>query len=177
MDKNGVESNEKILDELTIYPTQLVIPSGEKRSVKVTWVGKTIPNIETSYRLVAEQLPIDIEKSKKKNASIKVLLRYVAALYVSPEDVSSEITLKKFEVDEKNVIFTIDNAGKKHQVLSKLEMKVFGKQSVELSSEDLKGMSGENVLAMSERLFSFPRNGKFMNIQPTDKVKINFEKD
>jgi fimbrial chaperone protein len=177
MDKNGVESNEKILDELTIYPTQLIIPSGEKRSVKVTWVGKTIPNIETSYRLVAEQLPIDIEKSKKKNASIKVLLRYVAALYVSPEDVSSEITLKKFEVDEKNVIFTIDNAGKKHQVLSKLEMKVFGKQSVELSSEDLKGMSGENVLAMSERLFSFPRNGKFMNIQPTDKVKINFEKD
>ena len=177
MDKEGVEINEKAGDELTLYPSQLIIPANEKRSVKVTWVGKTIPQIELAYRLVAEQLPIDIEKNKKQNASIKVLLRYVAAFYILPEDFPSDVTLKKLDVDDKNVAFTMANAGKKHQVLSNLEMKVTGKKTIELKSEDLKSMSGENVLAGSERVFRFPKTGKLKDIQSTDKVKINFEKD
>ncbi len=177
MNKEGVETNEKIGDELTLYPSQLIIPANEKRSVKVTWVGKTIPKSELAYRLVAEQLPIDIEKNKKQNASIKVLLRYVAALYIMPEDFSSDVSLKKLDVDDKNVSFTVANAGKKHQVLSNLEMKITGKKTIELNSEELKTMSGENVLAESERVFRFPKNGKFKEIQPTDKVKISFEKD
>ena len=179
MNKEGIETNEKVDDELTLYPSQLIIPAGEKRSIKVTWVGKTIPQTELAYRLVTEQLPIDIEKNKKKNASIKVLLRYVAALYVLPEEFSPNITLKKLDVDEKNITFTIANSGKKHQVLSNLELKISGsgKKIIELKSDELKTMSGENILAESERVFRFPKNGKFIEIQPLDKVKISFEKD
>lgn len=179
MDLEGVESNQKIGDELNLYPSQLIIPPNEKRSVKVTWTGKTVPVSELSYRLVAEQLPIDLDKGKKQKASIKVLLRYVAALYVAPEDYQSEVILKKIEIDEKHVSFLIANTGKIHQVLSNLliKVKVAGNKDIELNSEDLKGMSGENVLALSERLFRFPKNGKFKEIQTTDKVKINFEKD
>ncbi|MBC7713943.1 MAG: molecular chaperone [Rhizobacter sp.] len=177
MTKDGIETNKKITDELTIYPSQLIIPAAEKRSVKVTWVGKTIPKVETAYRLVAEQLPIDIDKDKKQKASIKVLLKYVAALYIDPENFSSDVSFKKMDVDEKNVSFTFSNDGKKHQVLSNLEMKITGKKTIELKSDDLKGASGENVLAESERVFHFPKVGKFKDIQPSDKVKISFEKD
>lgn len=177
MNNEGVESNDKIADELMVYPSQLIIPANEKRSVKVTWTGKTVPTSELAYRLVAEQLPIDIEKNKKQNASIKVLLRYVAALYVLPEDFSSDVSFKKLDVDDKNISFTVANAGKKHQVLSNLEMKITGKKTIELVNDDLKTMSGENILAESERVFRFPKNGKFKDIQPTDKVKISFEKD
>ena len=173
----GVETNQKIEGEITVYPSQLIIPPNEKRSVKVTWVGKTVPTSEAAYRLVAEQLPIELDKNKKQKASIKVLLRYVAALYVEPENFSSEVSLKKMEMDEKSIAFFVANTGKKHQVLANLTLQVTGKKSFSISSEELKNMSGENVLALSERVFRFPRTGKFKDIQSTDKVKIQFEKD
>jgi fimbrial chaperone protein len=173
----GVETNQKIGDELTVYPSQLIIPPNEKRSVKVSWIGKTLPTTEVAYRLVAEQLPIELDKNKKKKASIKVLLRYVAALYVEPEDFNSDVSFKQLQVDEKNVSFLITNAGKKHQVLSNLSLKISGKKDIEITNDELKGMTGENVLAQSERVFRFPRSGKFKDIQASDKVKISFEKD
>jgi fimbrial chaperone protein len=177
MDVDGVEANKKIDGELMVYPSQLIIPPNEKRSVKVTWVGKTPPTAELAYRLVAEQLPIELDKNKKQKASIKVLLRYVAALYVQAEDYNSDVSLKKIDIDDKNISFLISNTGKKHQVLANMSMKVSGKKEIELTSEDLKGMTGENVLGTSERIFHFPKNGKFKDIQSTDKVKINFDKD
>lgn len=177
MNVEGVESNPKIEGELTVYPSQLIIPPNEKRSVKVTWVGKEAPKMEQAYRLVAEQLPIELDKNKKQKASIKVLLRYVAALYVQAEDYDANVSLKQMDVDDKNVSFMMSNSGKKHQVLSNLSMKVEGKKTIELTPEDLKGMTGENILASTERVFRFPRAGKFKEIQSKDKVKINFEKD
>lgn len=177
MNVEGVESNKKIDGELMVYPSQLIIPPNEKRSVKVTWVGKTAPTAELSYRLVAEQLPIELDKNKKQKASIKVLLRYVAALYVEAEDYTPDVTLKKMDVDDKSVSFLLANAGKKHQILANLTMKVSGKKDIDLTSDDLKGMTGENVLASSERVFRFPKNGKLKDIQATDKVKISFDKD
>ncbi len=177
MNVEGVESNKKIDGELMVYPSQLIIPPNEKRSVKVTWTGKTAPTSELAYRLVAEQLPIELDKNKKQKASIKVLLRYVAALYVQADDFDSDVTLKKMDVDDKNVSLLISNAGKKHQVLANMTMKVSGKKDIEFTSEDLKGMTGENVLQSSERVFRFPKSGKFKDVQSTDKVKINFDKD
>lgn len=177
MNAEGVETNNKIDGEMTVYPSQLIIPGNEKRSAKVTWVGKTIPTKEMAYRLVAEQLPLDLEKGVKKKAAIKVLLRYVAALYVSPESFNSDVSLKKFEVTPKSVTFQVQNTGKKHQVLSGLVLKISGKKELELTGEELKGMAGENILALSERVFTFPKTGKFSDVQQSDKVKINFDKD
>lgn len=181
MSQSGAETNPKIGDELTLYPTQLIIPPNEKRSVKVSWVGKTLPTKELAYRLIAEQLPIDIEKNKKDKARIKVLLRYVAALYVAPEDYSSEVSLTKVQTEGKNIVMTVANKGKKHQILSNLSLQFTGtvdkKKDITLTAEDLKGMSGENVLAESERNFSFGKTGKFQDLDPTDKVKISFDKD
>ena len=175
MNSEGIESNKKIDGEMTVYPSQLIIPANEKRSAKVTWVGKNIPSKELAYRLIAEQLPIDLEKGVKKKAAIKVLLRYVAALYVSSESYQAAVSLKKLEVAPKSISFQMQNTGNKHQILSGLILKILGKKELELSGEDLKGMSGENVLAQSERTFTFPKTGKFSEINQSDKVKINFD--
>lgn len=180
MDINGVETNSKIGDELNVYPTQLIIPANEKRSVKVYWSGKEIPLKEMAYRLIAEQLPIDLEKNKNKKASIKVLLRYVAALYVKAEDYSSEVSIKEIKTFDKKISIEVQNAGKKHQVLANLNLKFLDEKKhkeILFKSEELKGMSGENVLANSSRIFSFPREGKFSEINSSDKVKISFDKD
>lgn len=177
MDKNGIENNTPVGEELSIYPTQLIIPPNEKRSVKVTWVSKESLKSESAYRFIAEQLPIDIEKTQSKKASIKVLLRYVAALYVSSDEFTSELILQKIVKKEKDLFFYFKNTGKKHQVLANLSMKIDGSKKIDLSQEDLKGISGENILALSERIFKIPIHGKLNDFNPTDKVKLNFEKD
>jgi fimbrial chaperone protein len=180
MDSNGVEKNNIVKDDFNFYPAQIIIPPNEKRSVKVSYMGKDRPKKELSYRLIAEQLPIELEKSKKNKKSIKVLLRYVAALYVSDEAFNSEVGLKNLTADEKNISLTLNNNGTKHQVLSDLSLKFIDEKShneTVFSALELKGVSGENILADSSRVFIFPHKGKFANIHSTDKVKINFDKD
>lgn len=180
MDINGVESSSKISSELMLYPSQLIIPANEKRSVKVSWSGKDIPTKELAYRLIAEQLPIDLEKNKNKKASIKVLLKYIAALYVSSDDFSSNISINEVKTVDKKVMIQIANSGKRHQVLANLNLKFINdknKQEILFKAEDLIGMSGENILADSKRIFSFPAIGKLSEINSTDKVKISFDKD
>lgn len=173
---DGNEINQTPSNDISVYPTQLIIAAREKRSVKVSWTGKNISQ-EESYRLVAEQLPIELQKEKTKKTSIKVLLRYVAALYVTSDQFKSEVSVKDVAVKGKDVVFTLENSGKKHQILSNLNLKITGDKSVELSSEELKGMSGENILAESIRSFVFTRDGKFKDIKKTDKVKLQFDKD
>lgn len=180
MDINGIEKNIDVKNDFDFYPSQVIIPANEKRSVKVTYLGKTRPQNEIAYRLIAEQLPIDLEKSKKNKKSIKVLLRYVAALYVSDDDFKSDIEVKSILVTDKNVSVTLDNKGTKHQVLSDLKLNFLNdklKKEIMITQEDLKGASGENILAKSERIFSFVKKGNFLNIQQTDKVKVSFDKD
>jgi fimbrial chaperone protein len=180
MDKNGSEINDKIGNELSVYPSQLIIPANEKRSVKVFWSGSTAPTKEMSYRLIAEQLPIELEKSKNKKSSIKILLRYIAALYVNAEDYNSSVAIKELRMDGKKIYVELVNSGKKHQVLANLNLKFTDEKSNKetlLKPEDLKGMTGENILADSSRIFTFPKDGKWTGIHTSDKVKISFDKD
>ncbi len=177
MSHDGVEKNTPVGDELAIYPSQMIIPPNEKRSVKVSWLGKNKLTSEQAYRLVAEQLPIEMDGSQKKKASIKVLLRYVAALYVSDEKFEPEVSLVKIEKNKKEIIFYFKNSGKKHQILANLNLKMSGVKNIELTQDDLKGISGENILAQSERFFKLPLEGKVKDLDPSDKVKVSFEKD
>lgn len=180
MSVDGVENNSKIGNELSLYPTQLIIPAGEKRSIKVFWTGSEIPKKELAYRLIVEQLPIELEKNKSKKASIKVLLRYVAALYVESESFFSDIRVTDIKEQGKKIQIIVTNSGKKHQVLANLSL-IFtddkSNKKVLFRADELKGMAGENILADSKRVFSFSREGKFALMNPTDKVTISFDKD
>lgn len=180
MDLSGVETNTKIGSELILYPSQLIIPANEKRSVKVTWSGAGIPEKELAYRLIAEQLPIELDKKKNQKASIKVLLKYVAAVYVSDDSYSSEAAIEEVKIQDKKVFITINNTGKKHQVLTNLNLKFINektKKEILIQATELKGMTGENILANSKRQFVFSATGKFSEISSSDKVKISFEKN
>lgn len=180
MDINGNETNGAIGNELTLFPSQLIIPPNEKRSVKVSWTGKETLEKELAYRLIAEQLPIDLEKGKNKKASIKVLLRYMAALYVSTGEFESDVKLTALKKTDSKVIFEFENSGKKHQVLANLHLKLTDekkKKDISLSPEDLKGMTGENILAQSKRVFILQKEGKLSDVDSNSKVKISFEKD
>ncbi len=180
MDENGNEKNPKIGDELTVYPSQLIIQPNEKKSIKVSWLNKFVPTKELSYRLIAEQLPIDMEKNKSKKASIKVLLKYVAALYVSGDNFQPNAVLAESIIIDDKINLVIDNSGSEHQVLNNLVLKYVSSKTKKenlVEGEDLKGMIGENVLAGSKRRFILNKSGKFAEIGKDDKVKISFDKE
>jgi fimbrial chaperone protein len=182
MDRSGKEEMPEELELLQIFPNQLIIPPFEKKSVKVTWMGKTVTekNIEKAFRIIAEQLPIDLEKEKKrKRGNVKILLRYVGALYVDLGKTQSDVQLKKFTATKKELNFIIENKGSKHQVLSNLKL-VFikkGNPDIQIDSKDLKNFAGENILAQSERDFILLKDKKLELIDESYQVKLNFDQD
>ncbi|MES2527067.1 MAG: fimbria/pilus periplasmic chaperone [Bdellovibrionota bacterium] len=138
---------------ITIFPPQLIIPPKEKRTIRVNWNGPSDIKGELPFRVIAEQLPLDVE-GKKKASGIQMLMRYMAALYVTPKNVESKLepVIQSSKAGELSLL--VKNTGSKHQVLTKpiLIINKNGKKWI-LKEKDLEGVQGENVLAGSERIF------------------------
>ena len=152
------------------FPEQIIIPPEQKRSVKVTWMGKSEElKSENAYRFVAEQLPLTLNKEKKTKTGIKMLLKFVAALYVAPADSEAKISCEFLGEN-----LTCENSGNRHQIiLFKNLILEDGKQKVEFKKEDLKKINGENILAAGKRIFKLPNSEKLKQLKQP--VKVNFK--
>lgn len=135
--------------DLKAFPDQLIIPPEQKRSIRVMWSGdQSKLTSELSYRFIAEQLPVNLEK-KNSATGIKMLLKYVAALYVTPKSAEAKI---KCEFQKEAL--TCTNTGNKHQILNFKKIKLEEKNiSYSLQNEELKKINGENILANGKRTF------------------------
>src|SRR5690606_36446863 len=144
--EDGSETNSKT-DELTAFPPQLIDPPKEKRSIRVTYKGEK-PDYEKSYRLIAEQLPADVKKEKKKGSGIKMLLKYVAALYVDPGKTKYDVKVIGINRVAKSLKLTLDNTGSAHAPMLTPELILEkGDTKIVLKENALKGLVGENILA------------------------------
>lgn len=143
---------------VTVFPPQLVIPAGEKRTVRVDWKGDTNLKKEASFRIIAEQVPLSLdEKTKKKSGGIKMLLRYMSALYITPKDAKPNISVESFELSKKLNV-TLSNTGNMHQYLKNIELSFTHKdKKIQIPSQDLAGLEGQNILANSKRVFIINR--------------------
>lgn len=167
IDATGAEKNPDADDEFVVYPSQLVLKPNEKRTVRVTWAGNVKPERELSYRIIAEQLPVDTAKPDNKNKiMIRMLLRYLGAVYITPKGATAKVVLSKAaRVVEKSLpklALSIENTGTAHQIIKNAKLKITlpGKAPVELNSDDLKPLLGQNILAGGVRRFLFPWPGK-----------------
>lgn len=158
MDKNGIEKLPET-KELSVFPPQLIIPAKDKRTIRVIWNGAKTLSSEKAFRVIAEQLPMKIDRKKKNKSGIQMLMKYMAALYITPPSASSKLIIKEIKSENNKVLFTIKNEGNKHQVLINptITFSEQGKKHV-LKSDELNGVSGENVLANSERSFSISKS-------------------
>ncbi len=154
MNEFGIE-NLPETSELTIFPPQLIIPPKEKRTIRVNWNGPSDISEEKAFRVIAEQLPLKVDDKTKKRSGIQMLMKYMAALYVTPKEVSSKLEITSFKSDGKNITLLIENKGNKHQVLINPTVTFLhqNKKHV-LKNKDLGGLVGENVLAKSKRSFT-----------------------
>jgi fimbrial chaperone protein len=179
MDLNGKEENPEELENLDAYPNQLIIPAFEKRSVKISWQGKSLGKEELSFRVIAEQLPLDVDKTNKKKGNVKILLKYIGALYVDPGNCQSKVELVKFNVLEKKIVFEFENTGSKHQVITNLKLVISKKneKDIILEAKSLKNFTGENILPKSKRVFEIEKDETLKKIDSAYKVSFSFDQE
>lgn len=177
MNEFGIEKHPEVDKKFLIYPPQLILGPKERRAIKITRVTLNIPSKEEAYRIIAEQLPVTMSKNKSKNANIKILMKYIGALYVDVSGSASNIQFEKAYCSKKDkkLHILMQNTGTRHQVLYNLraEFTQNGKR-INKTGKPLKGVSGGNILAMSRRHFLVDCPKKMLFDIP---VKMKFEFD
>ena len=149
------DGTEKLPDTklINIFPPQIIVPPKDKRTIKVSWTGNEKISAEKSFRVIAEQVPLNV--GEKKESGIKMLLKYQAALYVDNGKTKSDLKLKDFKQNKKLTI-VLENVGNKHKYLKNLKIYFKKKnKTLELPLEELKTLEGQNILAKTLRKFKF----------------------
>jgi fimbrial chaperone protein len=167
-DLNGKEEykeSEVVEESFRIFPAQIVLEPKETRTVRVTYIGTPQVNSEQAYRIIAEELPVDLDDPNKVYtkaiAKITISSRYIGSLYVTPKAAKPEIIIdaKKSETASNDLILDITNKGTAHQVYRKPIVRIVSKatgKEILLPEEDIKPLMSQNVLAGRSRRFSLP---------------------
>ncbi len=114
---DGTEINDTASDQLQVFPSQLVVRPGATQTVRVRWIGEGQPQQELPFRLVAEQLPVNLSRTETEASGVQFMLRYRATVYVRPENTQAEIAVIDLTVDEdeRTATITVENNGTRHQ--------------------------------------------------------------
>ncbi|MBE9191686.1 molecular chaperone [Gloeocapsopsis crepidinum LEGE 06123] len=168
IDIAGQESHKQAEDDFLIYPPQILLNPGESQTVRVTWLGEPKPSKELAYRLVAEQLPINLEKPQDNQSqpvgTVKLLMRYLGSIYIRPTNVKQNVVLETIEPlqrknGEKQLAITLHNQGTAHAVLKNLQLRLSAagqKSMVNLKGEQLAAMNNAVILSGNKRRFIIP---------------------
>jgi fimbrial chaperone protein len=168
MDIEGKEAYGDAEDDFLVYPPQVVLMPKQIQAVRVQWVGNPNPSKELAYRIMAEQLPVDLEKGERRSRAagvkVNILVRYLGVVYVLPKGARPDVVLDSVQAQGGNggrraLVLTVRNRGSAHAILGNLKVRLTpkgGGAGVELSGQDLQGMEGENILAGHRRRFVLP---------------------
>lgn len=157
MTEQGEDQLEAAGETFAIFPEQIVLPANQSQSVRVQWMGDANPSRELAFRLIAEQLPVDLGKAPLPGGQVRLLVRYVASVYVTPQGARPDPVVTSVAPQGKTLAVTIANNGNTRQILRDATLTVAGGgKTVTLRGEQLSGMAGENVLAGATRRFSIP---------------------
>lgn len=164
VDVDGGEKNADADKDFTIYPAQMVLEPHASRSVRVQWTGDADLKEEKAYRIIAEQLPVNLDKEKPKTSAVKFLVTYRGALFVTPpgltQDVAVDFAGETNNASGKKMLeIVLHNRGTQHALLRNLKLNIKDDKgnTISLSGEDqLKGVTGEGILAGHRRQFLMP---------------------
>jgi len=149
-------------DDWVIFPEQLILEPGQNQSVRVQWIGNATPERELPFRLVAEQLPIDIGQAPVQGGQVRLLVQYKASLYVVPPGAKPKLTVLSagpITLSDGGTVLElrVENNGTAHQILREPTLNLLaGGRSVSVKADQLGGLAGENLLAGVTRRFLLP---------------------
>lgn len=160
--EDGTDGTSPTGDEFVVFPPQMVLRPGQSQAVRVQWKGEANPASELPYRIVTEQLPINLQRERTGGAQVALLLRYEGTLYIVPEGAKAAIGVQEARAEtgpdgQRRLSVLVANTGSKHAILGNLKVTVQGGgQTVVLEGEQATGMAGANVLAGARRRFTIP---------------------
>jgi fimbrial chaperone protein len=178
--KEVYKESEKVDEMFRIFPNQLVLGPKEVRTVRVTYIGNPQIKSELAFRIIAEELPVDLDDPTKVYtkavAKITLSTRYIGSLYVTPQGAKPQIVIeaKKSETAANLMILDISNKGTTHQIYRKPVVKVLSKQTGKetvLSDDEIKPLMTQNILAGFSRRYSLP----WPKGVPAGPVKVTIE--
>jgi P pilus assembly chaperone PapD len=138
------------------YPSQFVLSPNETKSVRVRYMGQALPEIEEIYRVIAQELDIDVsdnkdtETKKKVSAQIKMRFSYEGLLFVHKGDAKAKIKIDSFNHTSKGINLVMSNSGNMNDIPSLEDYNYFASLNNKeylLKEEDLKGLIYSRVLA------------------------------
>jgi fimbrial chaperone protein len=154
MAMNGQDVLEDAEDQFSIFPAQLVLQPGQVQSVRVQYMGPAAIDKERAFRLIAEQLPIDVGQAPQEGGRMRLLVKYIASIYVVPHNVKAVLSVPEAQIvsegDQRWLQVKVRNEGGTRKILKNVKLLV-GK--LNLAGDALSGMEGENVLAQTSRVF------------------------
>ena len=166
MDLDGKETYVPADDDFLIYPSQIILKGGTTQTVRVTWVGEPDPKKELAYRLVSQQIPIDLKKpevvkSTTVTAKVSILMKYMGSLYIRPADVQPKVVLESIiaqtDKGKPAIAMILDNQGSGRASLANYSLNLTSAgKTVILKPDQLKEVTNQNILANHKRRFIFP---------------------
>ena len=141
-------------DQFSIYPPQLVLQPGQFQSVRVQYIGSATLDKERAFRLMAEQLPVDLGEAPQDGGRMRLLVKYIASVYVVPRNVRALLSVSEAQIVNEGaqrwLQVKVQNDGGTRKILKNAKL-IIGPLS--LSGDALLGLEGENVLAQTARVF------------------------
>jgi P pilus assembly chaperone PapD len=159
------------------YPTQFVLSPKETKSVRVRYMDKTLPELEEIYRIIAQELDIDVSDKKEEEtngeikAKIKMRFSYEGILFVHKKNAKPILEVQSIKQNINSITLTISNSGTASDLPNIEDYDYFvilkdGKE-YSLNKADLKGAEFRRVLAGKTNTFHL----KHITSVPVDKIE------
>lgn len=150
-------------EDFTVYPGQIVVEPGKTQTIQVRWLGDPEPTTELAYRIIAEQLPVELDAAQQDVASVRLLVKYEGSVYIVPKGAEADIALTgvaRIDGDDGSdrLQVRLANRGDAHGIVRNPSLTLTDSQgtSVTLSGEQADALNNINILAGGTRHVSLP---------------------
>lgn len=170
---DGTELNSDASHQLQVFPSQVILRPNTTQTVRVRWTGNASPARELPFRIVAEQLPINLQRRQEESSTLQFMLRYRATLYVRPPGTESRIVVDSLQIDRERhtAVLHLANRGNRHQSFAggRLLLTDIGGTEHQLNLETLEPFVTVNILPGGERRVAVP-----MDLLPAEPAAVQF---
>lgn len=130
---------------IRVFPSKIILSPGQKKRIKVIYLGKKNIAKEQSFRVLFNSLDLDVSDSQKKTGVI-TKYNFATTFYVTPKDAEADLNT---HIVKKNNRYQLQlkNSGSKHIILRNWKLDLVNNQVKQRYSGDLPDV---NILAGNE---------------------------
>ena len=67
-------------DDILVIPFQVLLPPNSEQAVNIQWIGENVVKAEIPFRIIVEQIPIDLNPTEQKVPMMNTKIRFIKSL-------------------------------------------------------------------------------------------------